>query len=382
MTMDDMKYNELLIALEELGFQLDEDEILNEDGIPHPLGESLTFDATGDIHETELNLKELMMVLEKAHFTTSKPTTPISYKLPIIKLNSSSLHTNYTKKLDTLSSTDYPEITLNKTTVKIDDELEWVTGSYLTEQPIHKNLSINTHKFHDEIKKGYGIETEYTDINIPDEYKDGPTPYPIREISIPDLPKQSYNYEIPREYHHVGIHKIPEDLPEYVYDHEDYSENHEIKLHDDNFKDYSHTDDFPHYAEVMKEGMRLIEWYGWYGFELSMDSQVLTEKWCERMEEEFEEQNISFFVWASERYKGNAKYYEDYLEEFSQEIQVKTLNQLYDHTTHISGIGNVYYDHLKEKASEEWDKYFDGVDVDGQVDEDMDRGFFYRATNK
>lgn len=82
--MDDMKYTELLTALEELGFQLNEDEILNEDGLPYPLGESLTFEATGDIHETDLTLEELLMVLEKAHFTTSKPTTNVLYKNRIL----------------------------------------------------------------------------------------------------------------------------------------------------------------------------------------------------------------------------------------------------------------------------------------------------------
>ena len=114
--------------------------------------------------------------------------------------------------------------------------------------------------------------------------------------------------------------------------------------------------DFPHYAEVMREGVRLIEWYGWFGFELSMDSKIITEQWCEEMDEEFEEQNILFFVWASERYKGSAEYYEDYIEEYSQEVQVKTLNQVYDHSTHISGIGKIYYENLKQKASDEWDK--------------------------
>lgn len=381
--MDEMKYNELLDALDELGFQLNEDDILTEEGTPFPLGETLTFDATGDIHENELTLEELMMILKKAHFTTSKPTTNISYKRPNIKLSSSSLHLNYNRKLDTLSSTDYPEIELNKTTVKTDEEIEWATGSYLTEQPIHKNLTIKTHTFHDEIQKGYGIETEYNDIQIPDEYKEGPTPYPNREISIPDLPKQSYNYEIPRDYIHIGIHKIPEEIPSYVYEHEDYSENHEIKLHEeDDFKDYTHTEEYPHYAEVMRNGVKIIDDYGWNGFELSMESQVLTEDWAEKMEAEFEEQTIAFFVWVTDKYKGNTGYYEDYIQEYAQEIQVKTLNQLYDHTTNINAIGKVYYENLKQQASDEWDKYFDGVDVDGSVDEDMDRGFFYKATRK
>ena len=380
--MNNREYERLLDALDTLGFQLNEDDILTEEGTPFPLGETLAFNATGDMNESELNLKELLMVLEKAHFTTSKPNTDISYKLPIIKLNSSSLYTNYSRKLDTLSSTDYPEIELNKTIVKTDDEIEWATGSYLTDQPIHENHSINTHSFFDDIQKSHGIEVDYNGVTIPDEYKEGPTPYPSREIAIPDLPKQSYNYEIPREYTHIGIHKIPEDLPTYVYEHEPHNESHEIKLHEDSFKDYSHTDDYPHYAEVMREGVRIVEWYGWFGFELSMDSQVITDDWASKMEEEFEEQTIAFFVWVSDKYKGNTGYYEDYIEEYAQEIQVKTLNQLYDHTTNISAIGKVYYENLKQRASDEWDKYFDGVDVDGEVDKDMDRGFFYQATRK
>ena len=381
--MDDMKYNELMDALDELGFQLDEDEILNEDGLPLPLGDSLTFEATGDLYENELTLEELKMIIKKAHFTTSKPATQISYKQPIIKLNSSSLQTNYTRKLDRLSSVGYPEIELNKTIVKTDDEIEWATGSYLTDQPIHENHSINTHSFFDDIQKSHGIEVDYNGVTIPDEYKEGPTPYPSREIAIPDLPKQSYNYEIPREYTHIGIHKIPEDLPTYVYEHEDYSENHEIKLHEeDNFKDYTHTEEYPHYAEVMRNGVKIIDDYGWNGFELSMESQVLTEDWAEKMEAEFEEQTIAFFVWVTDKYKGNTGYYEDYIQEYAQEIQVKTLNQLYDSTTNISAIGKVYYENLKQRASDEWDKYFDGIDVDGITDEDMDRGFFYKATRK
>ena len=381
--MDDMKYTELLTALEELGFQLNEDEILNEDGLPYPLGESLTFEATGDIHETDLTLEELLMVLEKAHFTTSKPTTNVLYKKPNIKLNSSSLQTNYTRKLDRLSSVGYPEIELNKTIVKTDDEIEWATGSYLTDQPIHENHSINTHSFFDDIQKSHGIEVDYNGVTIPDEYKEGPTPYPSREIAIPDLPKQSYNYEIPREYTHIGIHKIPEELPEYIYEHEDYSENHSIIIHEeDEFKDYSHTKDLPHYVEVMRNGVKIIDDYDWNGFELSMDSKILTEDWAKEMAEEFEEQTIAFFVWVSDKYKGNTGYYEDYIQEYAQEIQVKTLNQLYDHTTNINAIGKVYYENLKQQASDEWDKYFDGVDVDGEVDKDMDRGFFYKATRK
>ena len=382
--MDDMKYNELLDALDDLGFQLNEDEILNEDGLPNPLGDSLTFGATGDIHENELNLEELLMILKKAYFTTSKPKTFNNslYEKPVIKLSTSSLHTHYTKKLDTLSSTEYPEIELNKTIIKTDDEIEWVTGSYLTDQPIHEKLDIKTHAFHDDIKKSHGIEPEYTDINIPDEYKDEIAIYPNREISISELPKQRYNYSIPRDYVHIGIHKIPEELPEYIYEHEDYSENHEITVKEDDFKDYTYTDNYPHYVEVMRQGVRIIDDYGWTGFELSMDSQIITEDWASKMDAEFEEQTIAFFVWVSDKYKGNAGYYEDYIQEYAQEIQIKTLNQVYDSTTNVSAIGKVYYENLKQRASDEWDKYFDGVDTDGSIDEDMDRGFFYTATRK